>query len=81
MIELTGDHQDRDPDRDQRHLGQEPEHAAHVLVRQEEPVRGDLEQDDEQRQQHDAGEFGLVEIDLEQTFHGPWVAHGSDGNA
>ena len=43
-IELAGNHQDRHAHRDQRHFGQKPEHAAHVLVGEEEPVRGELEQ-------------------------------------
>ncbi len=49
QVELAADHQDREADRDQADFGQQPEHAAEVLEREEDAVRLDLEQDHAER--------------------------------
>ena len=68
-VELAADHQQGDADRDERHLGQEAEHAAEVLGRQEHAVRAPLEHADQHDQQHDAGEFRLFQVDFEEALH------------
>ena len=69
-IEFAANHQHREADRHRSDLGQQSEHAADVLKREEDAIRPDLEERRQRDEENNPGQLGLLQINLDALFIG-----------
>src|ERR1700733_9951462 len=77
-IELAANHQHGEADRHRPDLRQQAEHATDVLIGEKDAVRAKFEERHQYDEEENSGEFGLLQVNLQRSFHSSLRPRGNE---